>query len=87
MTTIKIPNSFVVFFGDYHQISDFEDNINEVCNIINKSPKRLFKSAEIDLEKYGFEFFGQYCGIFWTGTKPDRAQIKDMIAKKLDGKT
>lgn len=64
----------VAKFEDYHEIDYAAQLVNKVFNsghTVNK-----VKSREIGFDGY------YYVGLFWTGRKPNKAQIKNALADK-----
>ena len=69
MQNIAIQVPFVHEFDDYHDIDHLADDLNEIAGA-----KPRVKCAEV-------AFDGRYWGLFWTGRKPKKAEIRTMLAE------
>lgn len=65
---IQIETPFVKSFGDYHEISDFVDSINDVA------PSARLKVYEIG---YGYG----YVGFFYVGRRPSLSAMKKIVQR------
>ncbi len=76
MNTVDIPNAFVLFFDDYHEIDYFGNLLNQMAH-----PNK-FKHCEIDFDEYEDLGITTYGGLYWCGTKPDKKQIEALVVDR-----
>jgi hypothetical protein len=69
----NLPLPSALIFGDWHEIRDFTDGMNDLFNL---KGKLKIKSIEVcDEDCYG------YVGVFYTGKKPNQETINKLCLR------
>ncbi len=75
----KVNLPIILMFEDYHEIAPMKEYLKKIIPGI--------RGEEIYTEKYGFQFYGEYPGLFWDKTigKPNKTTIQAMLEKLEHG--
>ena len=68
-------NYFILVFSDYHEIP----NITGYYNTVNKKLGITTRLKGCELDNSYYDGVIPYLGLFWTGKKPSKAEVKKRI--------
>ncbi len=70
--TLEVP--YAMQFGDYHDIDDHADTVNDHPAIV--MPDKL--------KSYECGFHGVYFAVFYVGKRPSRTEMKKLVQRDCD---